>query len=246
MIQASENCPVAGVGAGNPFEGTWLWIPYYPTADDFPGACSCNIAYNYGSQRETTDQHTNCYNNAKSVTENIYACDCCAVSRDVSIFFNNCPNTDPDAVISLGDMPEFPYAALAASSRCDALLGDFDCGQIGFLTPSNTDASAPFLSGSSLPSNGTNGLSDASGELTTPVHATLVWAIGAGQPTMTAIAVTDGKSQSGSSGGGNSSSSGDGSSDSSGDDEGAGGRLSMNSVLLGVFVGLATLMALLS
>jgi len=183
-ISAVEFCPVA-LGTNNPWLGSgtgWVWIPYFPTDSSVTGqgACSCDLSFVYLEQLAAASAHTTCYNNAASKSANLVACDCCQASTQVSVFYNTCPDTDPQAV--LGDMPRFPLGNYLRSSSCAAVP---DCHGLGFAVPG---PGGTYYSPNSVPSNGTQGLSDADGAVATPLYPTLTWQLGNGLPAYTVIA----------------------------------------------------------
>lgn len=213
-ISTARNCPVSlGDTFPDYYNNTgWVWIPYFPSDPSRPASCSCDIGYVYLNQRERLTEHTTCYNNAADRTAALYACDCCASSAEVSVFYNTCPSTDPAAVIADGDMPQFPYGSFAASATCASVFADgVDCEQLGYAnTNASTDA-APFYAPDNIPSNGTETLTRNAGTVTSPPFPTITWALGKGLSSTVAVAVTTGSpSSSGGGGGGGSGSGGTG------------------------------------
>ncbi len=148
----------------------------------------------YLYQYEAFPLHTACYNNyAKGVTSKLYECDCCQASATASGFYNMCPDTDPNALLSDGDMPQFS-AALGelGKSQCASILPSTDCQSLGWSSPNDSATPAQFFAANDLPANGTGQLSRLPGTISTPLYPTITWALGAGQSVYTAIAVTTG------------------------------------------------------
>jgi hypothetical protein len=160
----------------------------------------------YLYQHEALPLHTDCYNNyAKGVTSKLYACDCCQASATASGFYNMCPSTDPNALLSDGDMPQFT-AALGEldKSQCASILPSTNCSSLGWPSPNDSATPAQFFAANNLPANGTGQLSRLPGTISTPLYPTITWALGAGQSVYTAIAVTTGTPAGGGSAGGSS------------------------------------------
>lgn len=196
-LNAVRYCPLTFAG-NNSFAGStnWAFIPYFPSDPTLPGACSCNIAKVWLSQYHGETEAESC-DDIRG--KQAYTCDCCEMSKDVSSFYDICPDTDPSAVLPY--MRAFPYARLASSAPCNSLLPTIDCDDYDFALP-NVTTGAAWYNGENLPQNGTAPLSDKPGDITSPVYPTITWSLGNGAQVQTAIAVTTGSPAGGSGGGG--------------------------------------------
>ena len=192
-IAAVENCPIA-LGDNPPSNNGWVWLPYFPSNPSRQASCSCDMGWVFLYQYEAFPLHTACYNNyAQGVTSKLYACDCCQASATASSFYNMCPTTDPNALLSDGDMPQFS-AALGEldKSQCASILPSTNCTTLGWPSPNDSSTPAQFFAANNLPANGTGQLSRQPGTISMPLYPTITWALGAGQSVYTAIAVTTG------------------------------------------------------
>lgn len=139
-----------------------------------------------------------------------------------------CPSTDPAAI--LPTMPYFPYNVVAGNAQCANLITGNDCHSYGYDLPNfNTSLTTTYYSEGDLPANGTNGIFNNPGSVTSPLYPTLTWQLGAGMETQTAIAITTGSAagvaSASASGNGGASSSGSGSISSAAATSGSGGTV---------------------
>lgn len=124
-----------------------------------------------------------------------------------------CPDTDWNSIPFLNWSAAFSSASSVIQSQdcVKAFSSSLDCTQqpLNFSLPNN----GQFYDASNFPNSGSQSLSDASGELQTPLAATTVWALANGLVPSTAIAAQASAGSSGSgSGSGSSSGSGSGAS----------------------------------
>jgi len=127
-----------------------------------------------------------------------------------------CPDTDWNSIPFLNWSTAFSSATSVIQSQdcVKAFSSSLDCTQqpLNFSLPNN----GQFYDAGNFPNSGSQSLSDASGELQTPLAATTVWALASGLVPSTAIAAQASAGSSGSgSGSGSGSSSGSGSGSSS-------------------------------
>lgn len=196
-INAAMNCPTA-LGTDSPFAGStnWIYIPYFPSSSTLPGACSCDIGFVYLIQRGSSNMAITCDSSATSSADDTL-CGCCRDAVQVSAFYDICPDTDPAAVMA--DMPQFNLAEYVANAAAcnNALAADTNttavCVAEGFDNPSVWGGTySDLYTPANLPSNGTDLLSNGADAITTPAYDTIVWYLGNGLSTQTAIAVTTG------------------------------------------------------
>ncbi|KAL1877380.1 hypothetical protein VTK73DRAFT_8675 [Phialemonium thermophilum] len=183
-VSAAKSCPAAleGDPRFNADSG-WAWIPFFPSNSSQPGACSCNVAQVYLGQRQAADERATCSNATDG------ACDCCALSKDVSAFYDACPDTDPSAVLS--DMPQFELGAFQDDRACSTMP---NCSALGFRPPTKGDGTdGAFYAPGDVPANGTKTLSNGAGSVTAPPFSTITWALGSSLPNYTVHADTTGR-----------------------------------------------------
>ncbi|KAJ9481724.1 hypothetical protein VN97_g11744 [Penicillium thymicola] len=161
-------------------------LPYWPTPDDTPDSCSCNLGQIYRKEYLITNQMEECSNNqtnigqmitdADAIIEYGQACACCAFSAYISAIWGTCPDTQP----SLLAADEWFAGVLNPGhwEECGPYLEKYDCaGDLGY---GRADAGgiAKFYPPSNLPPNGTKSLYNMDGIISTPVSGNvLTWTL---------------------------------------------------------------------
>ncbi|KAF7558496.1 hypothetical protein G7046_g5667 [Stylonectria norvegica] len=155
-------------------------IPFYPPPDDAPGGCSCNMGKILVSQYRTNNELQTCgskldqLSNPDDVQENAQACQCCADSAWLSVFYDVCPDTDP----SLLGIDVWYGGVIDKDqwSTCGDYIDEDTCSsQLNYTLPGG-DKGNKFYSAGDLPANGTKTLSNIGGVITSPVSgAAYTW-----------------------------------------------------------------------
>ena len=168
-----------------------LPVPYFPTPDNSPDACSCNLGEVYLAINGSIQQGATCSSNVSSgdpfqSTQEIQGCECCEISagfsRLVSLnkykntstgiidllmlnsIYGICPTTDP-TLIGLSNVNQLETILDTPFDTCGSYLSEFPCGsKLGF-TPV---AGGTFYGPDNLPASGTATLSNLGGTVTSP------------------------------------------------------------------------------
>jgi hypothetical protein len=187
-MHAHENCPGAGVGPLNT-DDVDGYIPYSPAPANAPGGCSCDISFVYYRHYTATANAKVCEARVTNgSSEAVDRCRCCAASEQVSSFYNTCPSTSP-ASYPLFNVTIEDSLRLLSTQTCRTALAGFDCRRAGFQKPGISGGN--FLTADTLPSNGTQTISNTGNAITSPVSGpTLVWKLGERFPNMTAVAAS--------------------------------------------------------
>ncbi|KIM95259.1 hypothetical protein OIDMADRAFT_72181, partial [Oidiodendron maius Zn] len=146
-----------------------LPVPYFPTPDNSPDACSCNLGEVYLAINGSIQQGATCSSNASSgdpfqATQEIQGCECCEISAGFSSIYGICPTTDP-TLIGLSNVNQLETILDTPFDTCGSYLSEFPCGsKLGF-TPV---AGGTFYGPDDLPASGTATLSNLGGTVTSP------------------------------------------------------------------------------
>ncbi|CAI7645839.1 unnamed protein product [Penicillium glandicola] len=161
-------------------------LPYWPTPDDAPDSCSCNLGQIDQKEHLIVNQMTECSNNntnlegmtdTDEMVEYGQACLCCGYSAIISAIWDTCPGTKP----SLLGADDWFAGALTPGhwEECGPYLEAYDCaGDLGY---GRADAGgiSNFYLPSSMPTNGTKTMSNVDGVVSTPVSGdTFTWTFG--------------------------------------------------------------------
>ncbi|KXG50482.1 uncharacterized protein PGRI_069730 [Penicillium griseofulvum] len=161
-------------------------LPYWPTPDDAPDSCSCNLGKVELKEYLINNQLTECSNNATNLNQMTdtqamidygQACMCCGWSAIISAIWDTCPDTKP----SLLSADEWFAAVLNPGKweECGPYLEAYDCANdLGF---GRADAGGTnnFPRPNSMPTNGTKTMSNVGGTVSTPVSGdTFTWMFG--------------------------------------------------------------------
>ncbi|KAJ5392799.1 hypothetical protein N7465_011773 [Penicillium sp. CMV-2018d] len=197
-------------------------LPYWPTPDDAPDSCSCNIGKIEKKEYLITNQINECSNNRTNIDgmavtdtdamiEYGHACLCCGYSAIISAIWDTCPDNKPSL---LGADEWFAGALIPGHwEQCGPYLEKYDCaGDLGYAR-ADAGGNTKFYHPSSMPSNGTKTMSNVGGVVSTPVSGdTFTWTfstdlehvvtVSSADATVTGTKTTGGSGGSGGSGGG--------------------------------------------
>jgi hypothetical protein len=154
-------------------------IPFWPAPADAPDACSCNMENVYDEVIVNINEASTCLERVTDelatddplqTIANSTGCQCCAASGAVSAAYNICPDTDP-SLLEINDQLQLGVSLIildADFGSCDSTLDDFDCvADLQF--PSLPDGQ-DYYANSTLPTSGTESLSDTDGSITSPPY----------------------------------------------------------------------------
>ncbi|KAL7955580.1 hypothetical protein V8C34DRAFT_236688 [Trichoderma compactum] len=200
-------------------------VPYFPTPNDAPNACSCNLGKVFLAYQDAIQETATCSNNANSGDassnlQQIQGCDCCEISGAISTFLNICPETDP-TLLGLSNVNALESQLNTPFDSCGPYLDQYDCiKDLGY----SLDGVSTFYKPTNLPATGTATLSNNAGTVTAPASGTVFTYTNGGDGTVYTITAAGVKGSSGSgpgSGSGFGSGSGSGSGAGSGDGSGS-------------------------
>ncbi|PMD34499.1 hypothetical protein L207DRAFT_589090 [Hyaloscypha variabilis F] len=171
--------------AGTDLEQTTLShpIPYYPTPDGAPAACSCNLGLVYGNM---TDQTIADIGSCVALgngpdPSGTFDCDCCQTSQLISNIFNICPSSNLSSIgfdSWFADQEKSIKNSQVSYSEIAAMAGGGPLGNCTILNTPDTCVSkyklpiegTKWWNPLALPAGvpGTEALSDVAGSVTVP------------------------------------------------------------------------------
>ncbi|KAF7528310.1 hypothetical protein PCG10_000916 [Penicillium crustosum] len=161
-------------------------LPYWPTPNDAPDSCSCNLGKIEKTEYLITEHMTTCSDNSTNIAgmtdtdamiEYGQACLCCGYSAIISAIWDTCPDIKPSL---LGADEWFAGALIPGHwEECGPYLEKYNCaGDLGYAR-ADAGGNTKFYHPSSMPSNGTKTMSNVGGVVSTPVSGdTFTWTFG--------------------------------------------------------------------
>ncbi|UKZ74503.1 hypothetical protein TrVFT333_002173 [Trichoderma virens FT-333] len=190
IVEYFLNCPIAK-----------LPVPYFPTPNNVPNACSCNLGKVFFGYQDAIQETLTCSNNANSGDassnlQQIQGCDCCEISGAISTFLNICPDTDP-ALLGLSNVNQLESQLNTPFDSCGSYLDKYDCiSVLGY----SIDGVSTFYKPTNLPATGTKTLSNVAGTVTAPASGTVFTYTNGGDGVVYTITAAGVKGSSGGSG----------------------------------------------
>ncbi|PMD45492.1 hypothetical protein L207DRAFT_481871 [Hyaloscypha variabilis F] len=158
VVEYLVGCPIAK-----------LPVPYFPTPDNAPDSCSCNVGDVYLAISSNIQQGGTCSTNVSNsspdaAVQEIQGCECCEVSGALSSIYAICPNTDP-TLIGLSSVQQLETTLDTQINDCQPYLAEYNCvSDLGF----SQVVGNIFYGPNNLPASGTQTLSNVAGTVTAP------------------------------------------------------------------------------